>query len=135
MSNYLERLLYRTAFISSGQRYIFTRGLSIEVVVKSYLYCLNVCCVLIIRQMLYDPQCLFPWLSWKCTGLGGPEEDHQLHHCCWTGRVGEREVVEEEEEEEEEVKVYQCKINSLFDKHLVPIICIEQMCHTLLKKP
>jgi len=20
-----------------------------------------------------------------------PEEDHQLHHCCWTGRVGERE--------------------------------------------
>ena len=29
-------------------------------------------------------------------GLGGPEEDHQLHHCCWTGRVGER--VEEEEE-------------------------------------
>ena len=24
-------------------------------------------------------------------GLGGPEEDHQLHHCCWTGRVGERE--------------------------------------------
>ena len=18
-------------------------------------------------------------------------EDHQLHHCCWTGRVGERE--------------------------------------------
>ena len=24
-------------------------------------------------------------------GLGGNEEDHQLHHCCWTGRVGERE--------------------------------------------
>ena len=24
-------------------------------------------------------------------GLGGPEEDHQLHHHCWTGRVGERE--------------------------------------------
>ena len=23
--------------------------------------------------------------------LGGPEEDHQLHHCCWTGRVSERE--------------------------------------------
>ena len=21
----------------------------------------------------------------------GPEEDHQPHHCCWTGRVGERE--------------------------------------------
>ena len=34
-------------------------------------------------------------------GLGGPEEDHQLHHCCWTGRVGEREEEEEEEEEEE----------------------------------
>jgi len=27
-------------------------------------------------------------------GLGGPEEDHQLHHCCWTGRVGEREEEE-----------------------------------------
>ena len=25
------------------------------------------------------------------SGLGGPEEDHQLHHCCWTGRVSERE--------------------------------------------
>ena len=33
-------------------------------------------------------------------GLGGFEEDHQLHHCCWTGRVGEREDDEEEEEEE-----------------------------------
>ena len=21
----------------------------------------------------------------------GPEEDHQLHHCCWTGRVSKRE--------------------------------------------
>ena len=38
----------------------------------------------------------------KVKGLGGPEEDHQLHHCCWTGRVGER---EEEEDEEEEDKV------------------------------
>ena len=28
-------------------------------------------------------------------GLGGPEEDHQLHHCCWTGRVSEREEEEE----------------------------------------
>jgi len=35
-------------------------------------------------------------------GLGGPEEDHQLHHCCWTDRVGER-------EEEEEYKLYSCK--------------------------
>ena len=33
--------------------------------------------------------------------LGGPEEDYQLHHCCWTGRVGEREEEEEEEEEED----------------------------------
>jgi len=24
-------------------------------------------------------------------GLGGPEEDHQLHHHCWTGRVSEQE--------------------------------------------
>jgi len=23
-------------------------------------------------------------------GLGGPEEDHQLHHCCWTGRENEK---------------------------------------------
>ena len=37
-----------------------------------------------------------PEIIW---GLGGPAEDHQLHHCCWTGRVSER----EEEEEEEEV--------------------------------
>jgi len=29
-----------------------------------------------------------PEIIW---GLGGPEEDHQLHHCCWTGLVGERE--------------------------------------------
>ena len=28
-------------------------------------------------------------------GLGGPAEDHQLHHCCWTGRVSEREEEEE----------------------------------------
>ena len=30
-----------------------------------------------------------PEIIW---GLGGPEEDHQLHHCCLTGRVGEREA-------------------------------------------
>ena len=28
-------------------------------------------------------------------GLGGPEEDNQLPHCCWTGRVGEREEEED----------------------------------------
>ena len=28
-----------------------------------------------------------PEIIW---GLGGPEEDDQLHHCCWTGCVGER---------------------------------------------
>ena len=33
-----------------------------------------------------------PEIIWA---LGGPEEDHQLHHCCWTGRVGEREEEEE----------------------------------------
>ena len=33
-----------------------------------------------------------PEIIW---GLGGPEEDHQLHHCYWTGRVGEREEEEE----------------------------------------
>jgi len=34
-----------------------------------------------------------PEIIW---GLGGPEEDHQLYHCCWTGRVGEREEEEED---------------------------------------
>ena len=34
-----------------------------------------------------------PEIIW---GLGGPEEDHQLHHCCWTGRVSEREGEEED---------------------------------------
>ena len=29
-----------------------------------------------------------PEIIW---GLGGPEEDHQLHHHYWTGRVSERE--------------------------------------------
>jgi len=29
-----------------------------------------------------------PEIIW---GLGGSEENHQLHHCCWTGRVDERE--------------------------------------------
>ena len=33
-----------------------------------------------------------PEIIW---GLGGPEEDHQLHHCCWTGRVSEREEEED----------------------------------------
>jgi len=28
--------------------------------------------------------------------LGGPEEDHQFHHCCWTGRVSERDEEDEE---------------------------------------
>jgi len=32
-----------------------------------------------------------PEIIW---GLGGHEEDHQLHHDCWTGRVGEREEEE-----------------------------------------
>ena len=32
-----------------------------------------------------------PEIIW---GLGGPEEDHQLHHQCWTGRVSEREEEE-----------------------------------------
>jgi len=34
-----------------------------------------------------------PEIIW---GLGGPEEDHHIHHCCWTGLVGEREEEEEE---------------------------------------
>ena len=39
-------------------------------------------------------------------GLGGPEEDHQIHHCCWTGRVGERE--EEEEEDYRVITLLRC---------------------------
>jgi len=35
-----------------------------------------------------------PEIIW---GLGGPEEDHQLHHCCWTARVSE---LDEEEEKD-----------------------------------
>ena len=34
-----------------------------------------------------------PEIIW---GLGVPQEDHQLHHSFWTGRVGEREEEEEE---------------------------------------
>ena len=55
----------------------------------------------------YQPERIAQWPSATplhqklYRGLGGPEEDHQLHHCCWTGRVGEREEEEEEEEEEE----------------------------------
>ena len=56
-------------------------------------------------------------------GLGGPEEDYQLHHCCWTGRVSEREEEEEDyqlddccwtgrvgerEEEEEDYQLHHC---------------------------
>ena len=33
-----------------------------------------------------------PEMIW---GPGGPEEDHQLHHYCWTDRVGEREEEED----------------------------------------
>jgi len=33
----------------------------------------------------------FAQVTFRYMGLGGPEEDHQLHHCCWTGRVSERE--------------------------------------------
>ena len=32
-----------------------------------------------------------PEIIWE---LGGPEEDHQLYHCCWNGRVSEREEEE-----------------------------------------
>ena len=40
--------------------------------------------------------------------FGGPEEDHQLHHCCWTGRVGEQEEEEEEEEEDSDERRGHC---------------------------
>ena len=48
----------------------------------------------------HQPERIAQWpsatpLHQKKGGLGGPEEDHQLHHCCWTGRVSEREEEEE----------------------------------------
>jgi len=30
-----------------------------------------------------------------CITQSTPEEDHQLYHCCWTGRVSEREEEED----------------------------------------
>ena len=44
-----------------------------------------------------------PEIIW---GLGGPEEDHRLHHCCWTGRVGEREEEGEEEDINEIINLF-----------------------------
>ena len=52
-------------------------------------------------------------------GLGGPEEDHQLHHCCWTGRVSER------EEEEEEVPQYDSLV--LILKQICQLFSLYQM--------
>ena len=46
--------------------------------------------------------------------LGGPEEDHQLHHCCWTGRVSER---EEEEEDLGIMDTHQIYKHSMQCKH------------------
>ena len=51
-----------------------------------------------------------PEIIW---GLGGPEEDHQLHHCCWTGRVSER-----EEEKKKTIWNPQLKEHSLWYNHL-----------------
>jgi len=48
-----------------------------------------------------------PEIIW---GPGVPDEDHQLHHCCWTGRVGEREEEEEKEEEKEEESTVLCQL-------------------------
>ena len=52
-----------------------------------------------------------PEIIW---GLGGPEEDHQLHHCCWTGHVVER---EEEEEGYTKGKYIRVKCVGSKDKH------------------
>jgi len=50
---------------------------------------------------------LYPFII-DIWGLGGPEEDHELHHCCWTGRVGEREEEEDHRHVNgsEELKVF-----------------------------
>ena len=44
------------------------------------------------RVMIAISNSASPEIIW---GLGGPEEDNQLHHCCWTGRVGKRKEEEE----------------------------------------
>jgi len=44
--------------------------------------------------------------------LGGPEEDHQLHHCCWTGRVSER-------EEEEKAHCYVKRISVSYSQPFI----------------
>jgi len=48
------------------------------------------------------------------SGLGGPEEDHQLHHCCWTGRVSER---EEEESIYAQIKLKTTCLSETFHVH------------------
>ena len=55
-----------------------------------------------------------PEIIW---GLGGPEEDHQLYHCCWTGRVSER--------EEEEVPQYDSLV--LILKQICQMFSLYQM--------
>ena len=59
-------------------------------------------------------------------GLGGPEEDHQLHHCCWTGRVSEREEEEEKEEEEEHSSGlnFVSKVYTLIYFYVVSVLCV-----------
>ena len=51
-----------------------------------------------------------PEIIW---GLGGPEEDHQLHHCCWTGRVSEREEEERKTETEVQIEIIHVRRNHL----------------------
>ena len=53
-----------------------------------------------------------PEIIW---GLGGPEEDHQLNHCCWAGRVGER-----EEEDQFKYIMYYVNRHLLFDNKCLP---------------
>ena len=45
------------------------------------------------RVMIAISNSASPEIIW---GLGGLEEDHQLHHCCWTGHVGKREEEEQQ---------------------------------------
>jgi len=49
--------------------------------------------MLFLNRTVAISNCASPEIIW---GPGGPEVDHQLHHCCWTGRVGEREAEEED---------------------------------------
>ena len=59
--------------------------------------------------------------------LGGPEEDHQLHHCCWTGRVSER----EEEKDYPVAKLFELALISNAPSSKVWVACYKALSDDL----